>query len=93
MNVPPEMMAQVLEAGAGPASGAAAGAAPPSAPAAPMDMGPDQAVQLLQQHGITPENAPMIAQALMVVQGSMDGGAMPPPDAGMPPQGGMPPVA
>lgn len=96
----PNIMADVLSSGGGGAAGPAPGAGGPPVPSAPgAPMPPEAAMQLLQQHGITPDNAPMIAQALMTVQQAMGGGAGgpppgaggPPPGAGGPPPGGMPP--
>jgi hypothetical protein len=54
-------------------------------------MDPQQALELLQQLGITPDLAPMVKQALDVVSG---GGAppMPPPGGAGGPPPGMPPM-
>jgi hypothetical protein len=58
-------------------------------------MGPDEAMQMLQQLGITPDLAPMVMEALTVVSGGgAPGGPMPggPPPGGMPPGAGGPPM-
>lgn len=87
-----EIMAQLLESGGG-TDPSMAGAAPPMAAPAP-SMPPEQAMQILQDHGINMENAEMVAEALMVAKELMDaqgggGGEMPP--QGMPPEQ-MPPM-
>lgn len=105
-KVPPEIMAQMLAqsgpgntpGGSGPPMGAAGGPPPsaggPPAPDGPMD--PQKAVALLQSLGITPEIAPQVMEALMLVSGGGAGGPPPggppptPPGAGGPPPG-MPP--
>lgn len=58
-----------------------------TSPDAPM--APQQAMQLLQQLGITEEALPLVAKAILTVVGAQQGG--PPPGAGGPPPGGMPP--
>lgn len=96
MPADPRMMADVLASsgGAGPAPGGEG--MPPVAPpsGAPMQppQTPEEAMMILEQFGITPEVAPIVAQALLLVQQSMGGGGGAPPG---PPQGpgGPAPVA
>ena len=52
-------------------------------------MPPQQAMQILQQLGITPQNLPMVAQAIQAVM-TMQGGGGPP--AGPAPNGPPPPA-
>ena len=54
-------------------------------------MAPQQAVQILQQLGITPQNLPMVAQAIQTVMAAQGGGGAqpgPPAPNGPPPMGG-----
>ena len=87
MAADPRMMADVLASsgGTGPAPGGEGmpPVAPPSgAPMAPPQT-PEEAMAILEQFGITPEVAPIVAQALLLVQQAMGGGGAPPG----PPQG------
>ncbi len=70
-------------------------AAGPGGPSMGAPMPPDQAMQFLGSMGITPDNLPMVAQAIESVMGAMGGagagGAGGPPPG--PPQGGPPPGA
>jgi hypothetical protein len=87
-NIPPEVMAQALAAGGG-APQPSPGGAPPAAAGASPDgaMSMEQAAELLASMGITPDNASMVAEALMLVAGGAEGAptGAPPPGAPMPP--------
>lgn len=88
MAADPAMMADMLRSGggAGPAPGGDAMppvGGPPGAPppgGAPFSS-PEEAMAFLQSLGITAENAPMVAQALMMVQEVMGGAGGVPPGA------------
>lgn len=84
-------MAQQLQAGGGspPPDMPPPGGAPGGQPAGPMP--PEQAIQLLQSLGITPDKLPMVAAAVESVMQAQGGAGAPRP--GAPPQGapqGMP---
>lgn len=66
----------------GPGQGPSPGGPPPGSPPPGGAMPPQQAMQLLQQLGITPQNLPMVIQAIQAVMGG--GGGGPPPGGGAP---------
>lgn len=101
MATDPMMMAEAMKSGGGAGGPPGAGGMPPGPPApggapgaAPVPQTPEEAVQLLAQLGITPEMAPAVSAALLILQEAMGGGAGAPAPGGappMPPEGGAPP--
>jgi hypothetical protein len=66
-----------------------AGGPPPGGPPQGGGMPPDQAMQMLQSLGITPEMLPQVIEAITAVMqsGGPPGAGGPPPGAGGPPPG------
>ena len=84
---PPEALAAALQS-----PGAAGGSGPGPAPAGPMQS--EQAMQVLQGHGIdTPDKAMLVMEAIQTAMADIGGGApgAAPPAAPPPGAGGMPP--
>lgn len=70
-----------------PGAGAPPGGAPGGAPSPDAPMPPEQAQQFLSSLGISPENLPMVIQAIDAVMAAQGGGG-----AGAPPPAGAPPA-